>query len=190
MRKVLFMLIVAIALQQSGTFAQTILNDDGVYELKIVEEYEGVSGTTLYERSLLALSDWAGSQKKSKTNIDVQDKEAGIVVYKCEHYMGFRKVNMLCGYEVFANMTLKVRCKDNKVQYTLMVPSLTLYWSCDMTAFETIPLREIIPEYIHKGRLKKMKNSSVEYAAQIDVVMKQIQKNLVKKTKDAEKDEF
>ena len=95
--------------------AQTVLNESGVYELKVVEQYDSVKASTLYENSLIALSDVVGSREKSKTNIDVAEKEAGIIVYKGELYLGFRKVNMMCGYETFANFTLKVRCKDSKI---------------------------------------------------------------------------
>ena len=64
--------------------AQTVLNESGVYELKVVEQYDSVKASTLYENSLIALSDVVGSREKSKTNIDVAEKEAGMIEYKGE----------------------------------------------------------------------------------------------------------
>ena len=173
-----------------ATKAQTILNESGVYELKVVEQYDAVKAATLYERSLVALSDVVGSRDKSKTNIDVAEKDAGMIVYKGELYLGFKKVNMMCGYETFANFTLKVRCKDGKVQYTLTVPSLTMYWSCDVSSNETIPLNEIIPKFTHKGRLYYLKKGAIQYADTLDHDMKELQKAIVIKTKAAADDDF
>lgn len=169
--------------------AQTILNENGDYELKVVEQYGSIKSSTLYEHSLVALSDVVGSLEKSKTNIDVADKDAGLIVFKGEMFLGCRKVNTSCGYEVYANLTLKVRCKDERVQYTLTVPSLTMYWTCDMTKYETIPLNEIIPEYIHKGRLHYLKKGAVEYSGVLDDEMKELQKEIAEKTKVAANDD-
>lgn len=188
MKKVLF--IVQLFVICLITNAQTTLNESGVYEYKVVEKYDSIKASTLYERSLVALSDVVGSRDKSKTNIDVAEKDAGMIVYKGELYLGFKKVNMMCGYETFANFTLKVRCKDGKVQYTLTVPSLTMYWSCDISNNETIPLNEIIPEYNHKGRLHYLKKGAILYARTLDNDMQELQKAIVLKTRAAADDDF
>ena len=188
MKKVLLsflMLLVGITIN-----AQTSLNESGVYELKVVEQYDSIKASTLYENSLIALSDVVGSREKSKTNIDVAEKEAGMIVYKGELYLGFKKVNMMCGYETFANFTLKVRCKDGKVQYIVTVPSLTMYWSCNMVQYETIPLNEIIPEFTHKGRLYYLKKGAIQFAGTLDEDIKSLQKAIVNKTKKAAADDF
>lgn len=179
------MLLVSIAAN-----AQTTLNESGVYELKVVEQYDSVKATTLYERSLVALSDVVGSYEKSKTNIDVAEKDAGMIVYKGELYLGFKKVNMMCGYETFANFTLKVRCKDGRVQYTLTVPSLHMYWSCNVNSNEVVPLNEIIPEFTHKGKLYYLKKGAIQFAGTLDADMKALQKAVVVKTKAAADDDF
>ena len=181
----LVMLMVCFAIN-----AQTVLNENGVYELLVVEQYDSVKATTLYENSLIALSDVVGSHEKSKTNIDVAEKEAGMIVYKGELYLGFRKVNMMCGYETFANFTLKVRCKDGKIQYTLTVPSLHMYWSCNVNDNEVIPLNEIIPEFTHKGRLYYLKKGAIQFAGTLDEDMKSLQKAIVAQTKKASDDDF
>lgn len=173
-----------------STYAQTVLNESGEYELKIVEQYDDISAASLYESSLIALSDVVGSYEKSKTNIDVAEKDAGIIVYKGELYLGFKKVNSMCGYETFANFTLKVRCKDGKVQYVITVPSLHMYWSCDLNNNEVVPLNEIIPNFTHKGRLYYLKNPAVEFAGTLDGKMKSLQQAIVVKTKTAVEDDF
>lgn len=170
--------------------AQTTLNESGVYELKVVENYDSVKATTLYERSLVALSDVVGSYEKSKTNIDVAEKDAGVIVYKGELYLGFKKVNISCGYDTFAVFTLKVRCKDGKVQYTITVPSLHMYWSCNINDNEVVPLKEIIPDFTHKGRLYYLKKGAVEFAGSLDSNMQSLQKSIVLKTKASAEDDF
>lgn len=171
--------------------AQTSLNESGVYELKVVESYDSIKATTLYENSLIALSDVVGSREKSKTNIDVAEKDAGLIIYKGELYLGFKNVNGMCGYETFADFTLKVRCKDGKVQYIVTVPSLHMYWSCDMRTNESVPLNEIIPNFTHKGKLYYLDKAAKAYIGKVDDEMKLLQKAIVDKTKAAiENDDF
>jgi len=84
MKKVLLlmaMLIAGIAIQ-----AQENLLTNGIYEKKVVVTVDSVKASTLYVRALEALSDWAGSQQRSKVNVDVQDKDEGLVVYKGQLY--------------------------------------------------------------------------------------------------------
>ncbi len=188
MKKVISSLVMLMACFAIN--AQTVLNESGVYELKVVEQYDSVKASTLYENSLIALSDVVGSREKSKTNIDVAEKEAGMLVYKGELYLGFRKVNMMCGYETFAIFTLKVRCKDGRIQYTLTVPSLHMYWSCNVNQNEVVPLNEIIPEFTHKGRLYYLKKGAIQFAGTLDEDMKLLQKAIVTKTKKASDDDF
>lgn len=115
----------------------------------------GVSSDKLYVRALEALSDWAGSQGKSKIGIDVQDKDEGLVVYKGRLNMGFHKVNFMAGWEVYADFTIKIKCKDGRAQVSANVPSLTFDWSFKQyPATETVPISAIYPEYNYKSSLK------------------------------------
>ena len=86
--------------------AQEYSLTNGAYDNKVVEQYEGVEAGVLYVRALEALSDWAGSQSQSKVNIDVQDKEQGLVVFKGLLFVGFHKVNFMAGWNVYADFTL------------------------------------------------------------------------------------
>lgn len=181
----MMMLIVGITVSTATT-----LNESGVYELKVVEFFDNFNASTLYDNSLIALSDVVGSYEKSNTNIDVAEKDAGVIVYKGELYLGFKKVNGMCGYETFANFTLKVRCKDGKIQYIITVPSLHMYWSCDMNTEEIVPMNEIIPNYTHKGRLYYLKNPAVEFADTIDDKMNSLLQSIIAKTKIAAEDDF
>ena len=185
-----FVSIIASFITALSLNAQTTLNESGVYELKVVENYDSVKASTLYERSLVALSDVVGSYEKSKTNIDVAEKDAGMIVYKGELYLGFKKVNMMCGYDTFAVFTLKVRCKDGKAQYVITVPSLHMYWSCNTNNNEIIPLEEIIPDFTHKGRLYYLKKGAIEFAGTLDSKMRSLQKAIMSKTKAAADDDF
>ena len=87
MKKILFIYLFAlIPLFNTTIIAQTQLNENGIYELKIVEQYENKNASVLYQQSLITLSDVCGNNK-SKINIDVADKDANIIIYKGEFYL-------------------------------------------------------------------------------------------------------
>ena len=80
MKKILFIYLFAlIPLFNTTIIAQTQLNENGIYELKIVEQYENKNASVLYQQSLITLSDVCGNNK-SKINIDVTDKNANIII--------------------------------------------------------------------------------------------------------------
>lgn len=173
-----------------STFGQVILNDEGAYELKVVEKFDSIKAEQLYDQTLVVLSDILGSKEKSKFNIDVQDRQGGIIVYKGSLFMGYHKVNVSGGYDVLSDFTLKVRFKDGRAQYTIIVPSLTLVWVKGTYGSETIPLNEIYPEYTHKGKLSFLKKSVAEFSPHLDSDMRALQKMIYNKTSSASEDDF
>lgn len=180
------MLIVCVTLN-----AQTTLNESGEYELKVVEQYAGVCAASLYERTLLVLSDIMGSNKQSKTNIDVKDKEGGIIVFKVKYYLGYRKVNISGGYNYYADLSLKVRCKEEKVQYTFTVPSLYLDWNDVGYTIGRVLLSDVIPEYKYKGKLYYVKKGLMQYSASLDESINSLKDLITSKTKaEADNDDF
>ena len=188
MKKVLLTIVmVLVGITANG---QTILNENGEYELKLVQEYENISASTLYERTMLALSDIMGSHKHSKTNIDVQDKEGGIIVFKGRYFIGYRKVNVSGGYYHYADLTLKVRCKDGKIQYTITIPSIYVEWNDAGVSYETVPLTNLIPIYNYKSRLYYIKKGLIEFSSSLDTSIHEFKDLIIKKTKDAADDDF
>ena len=188
MKKGLLMIMMVIAIITAK--AQTPLNENGVYELKVVQEYENINANNIYERTLLALSDVMGSNKHSKTNIDVQDKEGGILVFKGRYFIGYRKVNVSGGYFHYADLTLKVRCKDGKAQYTITVPSLYVEWNDAGVSYETVPLTALFPEYNYKSKLYSVKKGLIEFSSSLDTSIKEFKDLIIKKTKDEADDDF
>ena len=183
-------LLMTIALAASVMMASaqgSIIN--GAYENKVVREYPGVSAETLYIRALEALSDWAGTQAKSSINIDVQDKEEGLVVYKGQMYLGFHKSNPFCGWDVLADFTLKIRCKDGKAQLSCHVPTLTFDYTAPEypNAIETVSLGSIVPTYNYKARYK-IKKTAIEYGPKVkptfDTVILLLGNRLAKEQED------
>lgn len=161
------LLIAMFLLSCLTTKAQTSLNERGVYEIIKVEQYEEVNAEALYERTLVALSDIKGSSSHSKFNIDVAEKDGGIIVYKGELFVGYRKVNISGGYNYFADLTLKVRCKDGRIQYTVTVPTMTPYWDGNLSITDKVPLTDIIPDYKYKGKLSLVKKGLLQFAPDI-----------------------
>ena len=102
MKKVLFALLMMTC---NSLSAQTTLNESGVYEMKEVVQVDGVNAQTLYLRALEALSDWTGTEGRSKFGIDHQDKESATIIYKGKDYLGFRRY-MMYGWYIFADFTL------------------------------------------------------------------------------------
>lgn len=100
------------------------LTPEGTYEVKKVINVENVSAATLYDRAVMALSDWTGASGKASAGLDVHERDAGLVVYKGHEYMWTKKQKRIT-YDVFADFTLKVRCKDGKAQITSTIHSMT-----------------------------------------------------------------
>ena len=187
MKKVISITIMLLATMIINAQEYSLTN--GAYDNKVVEQYEGVEAGTLYVRALEALSDWAGSQSKSKVNIDVQDKEEGLVVYKGSLYVGYHKVNFLAGWEVYADFTLKIKCKDGRAQISCHVPTATFDWSAKQyPAKETVQLGEIYPNYNCKSRLK-IKKAAIEWAPQIPPIFDKIIEFMAEKLKSQNQDD-
>lgn len=123
MRKGL-MILAMVAMAVSAGAQGIELTPDGTYEVKKVTDINGVSAQTLYDRAVLALSDWTGASGKASAGLDIHDRDAGIIVYKGHEYMWTKKQRRQ-KYDVFADFSLKVRCKDGKAQITSIIHSMT-----------------------------------------------------------------
>jgi len=100
------------------------LTADGSYEVKDVVTVDSTSAHVLYDRAVIALSDWTGGSGKASAGLDIHDRDAGIVVYKGREFMWTKKTGRQV-YDVFADFSLKVRCKDGKAQVTSTIHSMT-----------------------------------------------------------------
>ena len=126
------------------------LNENGAYEKKVVVEVPGVSATDLYTRALEMLIDWKGSNGKSSSVLEKQDKEDYLVVYKGRNWEGFEYYEKLfkIGWDCWSDFTLRIKCKDEKAQLTITVPSMTFKYNANKNGDEhTILLPELIPKY-------------------------------------------
>lgn len=152
MKQFLLSLMLFVAL---STNAQVItLTDNGVYEQKEVVTIDSVKAITLYGRAMEALSDWTGPDGRSKAGIDYQDKESGTIIYKGNYFMGFRHVVLRAGWDMYADFTMKVRCKDGRAQITITIPSITGKYSANNVE-RTVPLSEIVNTINEKGKKKR-----------------------------------
>lgn len=162
---------------------------DGAWEDRRVVEVAGASVSTLYLRALEALSDWAGSQEKSKMGIDVQDKDEGIVVYKGEYYLGYGKANFMYGWDTWANFTLKVRCKEGRAQVSATVPSLTFRFTGEPSE-TTAPIDQLLPEYHYKTKYT-IKRAARELAPNVPTEFEDILAAMCERlAKGSEDDDF
>ena len=105
------------------------LTAGGAYEKQKVVTVEGVTAVVLYERAMMALSDWSGPDGMSKAGVDYQNQETHTVIYKGGYSLGFKNVFMGDGWKRRADFTLKVRCKDGRAQLTLSVPTITMTYN-------------------------------------------------------------
>lgn len=149
MKKVFLFFALLLSVLTAG--AQVTLNESGVYEQKEVVTVDGATATTLYNRALEALSDWTGTDGRSKFGIDSQDKESGTIIYKGKDYLGYRQFYAY-GWYIFSDFMLKIRCKDGRTQVSVIIPSLTAEFSTNEFG-GSVPLRDIIPEWKFKGNL-------------------------------------
>ena len=105
------------------------LTETGAYEKKVVVVVDSAKAIVLFERAMIALSDWTGPDGKAKAGIDYQEKETGTVIYKGMFSLGFKNVFLGDGWNRYADFVLKVRCKDGKAQVTITVPQITAVYN-------------------------------------------------------------
>ena len=101
------------------------LTEAGAYEKKEVVVVDSTKAIILFERAMIALSDWTGPDGKAKAGIDYQEKETGTVIYKGRYSLGFKNNFLGDGWNRYAEFSLKVRCKDGRAQVTVTVPTIT-----------------------------------------------------------------
>lgn len=101
------------------------LTTEGAYEKKEVVTVDSVIAAVLYDRAMMALSDWTGPDGKAKVGIDYQNQETHTVIYKGMFSLGFKNTFLGDGWHRYANFTLKVRCKDRRAQVTVTVGTMT-----------------------------------------------------------------
>lgn len=119
-------LFFALVLSGLTAGAQDIeLTPDGAYEKQEVVTVDSASAATLYDRAMIALTDWTGPDGKAKVGIDYQNQETHTVVYKGTFSLGFKNTFLGDGWHRYANFTLKVRCKDGRAQVTVKVGTMT-----------------------------------------------------------------
>lgn len=183
--------LVTIALLAAGLTASAQGEvKNGAWEDRRVVEVADASVSTLYLRALEALSDWAGSQEKSKMGIDVQDKDEGIVVYKGEYYLGYGKANLapMAVWDTWANFTLKVRCKEGRAQVSVAVPSLTFRFS-GHPAETTAPIDQLLPEYKYKTKYTN-KRAARELSPKVPTEFEMVLESMCKRLASGTSDDF
>ena len=128
MKKALLAFVLLLATLTAG--AQDIeLTPDGAYEKKEVVTVDSASAAVLYDRAMIALTDWTGPDGKAKAGIDYQNQETHTVVYKGTFSLGFKNTFPGDGWNRYANFTLKVRCKDGRAHVTVTVGTMTGIYS-------------------------------------------------------------
>lgn len=187
------MLLVAMTVS-AGKKKETIvqaepLNANGEYERKTVVDVPNVSAQELYVRALEVLSDLKGSNGKSSSQIDVQDKDAALVIYKGKIYEGFEYYSKFAGsgWDAYADFTLRIKCKDEKAQITMTVSTMSFDFNLKPST-QTIPLTVLVP-YNYKGNYT-FKKSAVKYAPTVAPSMDSLMAVICAKMKQGTDDDF
>ena len=128
MRKLLLLLSLVV-ISVNAQNIEINLTENGAYEKKEVVKVDSTKAIILFERAMIALSDWTGPDGKAKAGIDYQEKETGTVIYKGRYSLGFKNTFLGDGWYRYAEFTLKVRCKDGRAQVTIIVPSITAIYN-------------------------------------------------------------
>ena len=124
--------------------AAIIIKEKGVYEQKRIVTVDGVKASTLYRRAMEALSDWTGTEGRSKAGLDYCDKDEGVVNYKGEFYNGYRQMALGRQMPFYTDFTMKIRCKDGRAQVTVIVP--TMHATLPNGQTKTWTMREVIEQ--------------------------------------------
>ena len=161
MKNILFLLMFLIpAISISGQVpdidsATIIIKEKGVYEQKRVVTVDGVKASKLYSRAMEALSDWTGTEGRSKAGLDYCDKEEGVVTYKGEFYNGYRQIAFGRQVPFYTDFTMKIRCKDGRAQVTVTVS--TMHATLPNGQTKTWTMREVIEQNEKASARKKEK---------------------------------
>ena len=123
MKKVLLLLALFVCINANSQDIE--LTETGAYEKKEVVVVDSAKAIVLFERAMIALSDWTGPDGKAKAGIDYQEKETGTVIYKGRYSLGFKNTFLGDGWKRYAEFSLKVRCKDGRAQVVVTVPTVT-----------------------------------------------------------------
>ena len=125
--------------------AAIIIKEKGVYEQKRVVTVDGAKASSLYRRTMEALSDWTGTEGRSKAGLDYCDKDEGVVNYKGEFYNGYRQLAFGREVPFYTDFTMKIRCKDGRAQVIVIVP--TMHATLPNGQTKTWTMREVIDQY-------------------------------------------
>ena len=141
-----------------GDIGSIQLTAGGSYERQTVVHVDGASDAVLFERAMIALSDWTGPDGKARAGIDYQNAETHTVIYKGSYSLGYRG-NIFGGWQRRADFQLKVRCKNGRAQVTLTVPTITATYSKNgMT--QTLSVRNLTEE-VEKAKGERRKRGEV-----------------------------
>lgn len=151
MKKVLLLMALFVCINANSQDIE--LTETGVYEKKEVVVVDSAKAIVLFERAMIALSDWTGPDGKAKAGIDYQEKETGTVIYKGTYSLGF-KSGFLQGWDRWADFILKVRCKDGRSQVTITVPTITGVYSGNGMK-RSWSLSEVVEAVNKSGKNKK-----------------------------------
>ena len=124
-----FLLLITLFAYLNANAQDIELTEAGAYEKKEVVVVDSTNAIVLFERAMIALSDWTGPDGKAKAGIDYQEKQTGTVIYKGRYSLGFKNTFLGDGWDRYAEFTLKVRCKDGRAQVTLTVPTVTAIYN-------------------------------------------------------------
>jgi len=144
---------------------------DGALTYKVVNQFDSVSQAQLYLRAHTFISDWVGPNNNSKRSIEFDDKESATIISKGSVFMGYFKSNMFYGYNVYADYTLTIKCKDGRCQYVVKIPSMSFHWTANNIQDETIPIDRILPTYNYKSNVVE-KRVPPTYSPQLPQLIK------------------
>lgn len=163
-------------------------NDENILELKEVVESDGMSKDAIFISVQSMLSDWSYNSN-SQHKIDYSDKETGVVISKGRLFIGYKKVGLLFGWNVFVDYSCTVKAKDGKYQVILRVPSMYFkFEDPKQAAEETAPIASVYPEYNYKSSYT-IKKPAKEFAPLIPETMKSIYSAIREKIKKSSADD-
>ena len=164
--------------------AAAIVKEKGIYEQKRIVNVDNVKASTLFSRAMEALSDWTGTDGRSRAGLDYYDKDEGIVTYKGVFYNGYIKL-LLSTLPLYTDFNLKVRCKDGRAQVTVTVPSMHTILDNGTkktwTVMEMVEAQEHATEKAQEKARKKTKAISMREV--VDILLERMEAAL-KEDKD------
>lgn len=188
--KKIFILIAAFIVAISSFGQEVTFNEQDELQIKEVVQTQNITAKQIFV-NLQSLISETNPNTNSQFVIDYSDLETGTIIAKGKYWVGYRKANIACGYDLLADYNLTIRIKEGRTQILIKVPTVSLHWTGKPTDDEKVDVKHVYPQY--DGYSSKTypfpKKLLKQYGPEIPDAMKKLYKTICDKISSSGQDD-